>query len=102
MVQESRKEWRPPNWDKVNPDPCTGCKRKEVDGYGFVCDLACGEHSAYLQREAGADAMLLALIEEESLYQNTKGMQDGADSAVLSVLVPNKKGWVVLIPDEEE
>jgi len=92
VVQESRKEWRPPNWDKVNPDPCTGCKRKEVGG----------EHSAYLQREAGADAMLLALIEEESLYQNTKGMQDGADSAVLSVLVPNKKGWVVLIPDEEE
>lgn len=54
-------DWRPENWDEINPDPCKDCSNKVIDDYGYFCDLACGKHSAYLNKEAGADAMLEAL-----------------------------------------
>jgi len=100
VVQESRKEWRPPNWDKVNPDPCTGCKRKEVDDYGFVCDLACGEHSAYLQREAGADAMLEAL--KATGIHTTQGYMGAYRYALGLTGKSTDKGQLFFIPDKEE
>jgi hypothetical protein len=50
--------WRPEDWPKC---PCDGCANKVEDEYGLVCDLSCGKHSAWRNREAGADAMLTAL-----------------------------------------
>ena len=50
--------WRPNNWPK---NPCEHCDRKEVDQYGFICDLPCGQHTRYFNFEAGADKMLEAL-----------------------------------------
>ena len=56
------KEWRPDDWDEMNPDPCKDCDKKEWDTYGLLRDICwCGEHSAYLNREAGADAILEVL-----------------------------------------
>jgi len=57
--------WRPPNWGK---DPCYGCKNRDEDRWGFVCDISCGRHSAHMNFEAGADAILKALwkLAEES------------------------------------
>lgn len=52
--------WRPlENWKK---NPCENCPDKQEDKYGLLCDLACGKHTAYLNREVGADAMLEALF----------------------------------------
>ena len=51
--------WRPSkNW---KPDPCRDCERKRTDQWGLICDIACGEHSAYRNYEAGANAMLEAI-----------------------------------------
>ena len=54
-----KKTWRPANWPESKCDKCT---TKQVDDYGFLCDLSCGEHAAYLNFEAGADAMLKSII----------------------------------------
>jgi len=48
-------------------DPCDGCKQKEEDDWGLVCDIACGLAFAYGNYEAGADALLDALIKENLL-----------------------------------
>jgi len=47
--------WRPEGWPKC---PCDECEKKEEDEYGLLCNLACGKYTAWLNREAGADAML--------------------------------------------
>ncbi len=51
--------WRPKNWQK---NPCDGCENENADEYGFFCNLTCGKCSAYQNYEAGADAILDALI----------------------------------------
>ena len=51
-------KWRPKGWPK---DPCDGCIKKQEDTYGLMCDLACGKHSAWSNRESGADTILEAL-----------------------------------------
>ncbi len=53
------KTWRPDGWQK---NPCDECARKSEDEYGLLCDLPCGRHTAYMNQEAGADAMLVALV----------------------------------------
>ncbi len=52
------KNWRPDGWPKC---PCDECDRKVVDGYGYFCNLACGERTTWFNREAGADAMYEAI-----------------------------------------
>lgn len=53
-----------PNWDKYNPDPCKECdERQQDDCYGRVCDWWCNKGIAYANKEAGAMAMLEALME---------------------------------------
>lgn len=54
------KNYRPDDWPKC---PCDECDRKVIDDYGYFCDLACGERTAWLNREAGADAILKAIME---------------------------------------
>ena len=46
--------WRPKDWPKC---PCDGCENKVEDVYGMVCDIACGQHTAWCNQEAGADLM---------------------------------------------
>ena len=50
--------YRPNGWETINPDPCKDCPDIQLDNYGYLCDLACGKHTAYLNREAGVDAIL--------------------------------------------
>jgi len=50
--------WRPKDWPKC---PCDDCEKKEIDKWGMICDIVCGEYSAWLNREDGADLMLKAL-----------------------------------------
>lgn len=69
--------WRPKGWTK---NPCDGCDKKQEDEHGLLCDLSCGKHSAYLNQEAGADAMLKGVIKwirgfEESLMCPDKGRE---------------------------
>ena len=72
---EKDNSWRPPNWPKC---PCDGCERKVMDGYGLLCDLSCGEYTAWLNREAGADAMYAALEEElKKVYIGLRVLGDG-------------------------
>lgn len=52
--------WRPEGWQ---PDPCKDCSRKIDDVYGRLCDISCGEHTRYENREVGADEMHKADIE---------------------------------------
>jgi hypothetical protein len=48
-------KWRPDDWPK---DPCIDCPNKQVDDYGYLCDLACGKRAAWMNQEIGADRML--------------------------------------------
>ena len=56
--------WRPDDWPK---NPCDDCPDKNEDQWGLFCDIACGEHTAWLNHEAGANAIL------EALYAEVKG-----------------------------
>lgn len=92
--------WRPKNWPE---NPCDGCPQKVEDIYGLFCDLACGKHSAYINKEAGADAIL-------------EGLKDGAyrieaygyvDFPILASHLKcgssaGRAGYIAFIPDEEE
>jgi len=53
--------YRPDNWPKC---PCEDCVReyKQIDEYGYLCDLTCRERSAWANFELGADAMLETLF----------------------------------------
>lgn len=52
--------WRPEGWDRGE---CGGCGRRIDDEFGeFFCDISCGKHTAQVNKEAGADAMLKAIM----------------------------------------
>ncbi len=34
-------------------DPCVDCPDIDVDEYGYLCDLACGKRTAWLNFKAG-------------------------------------------------
>ena len=57
----------------ANEDPCVGCKKKEEDDYGLVCDMICTEHMAYMQRELMRMAILEALGEDPYPPQEDSG-----------------------------
>ncbi len=81
--------WRPEDW---GGDPCNECDQKLEDNYGLLCDLSCGKASQYQNFEAGADAMLGALIKYRDCYRSNLKSND----------VPaTRKGWVVFIPNDE-
>ena len=63
--------------------------------------------------EAGADAIIPFVKEEgrrelleelmaKAVYRNYVGLQTGSDPAELAVSVPNVKGWLVFIPEEQK
>ena len=49
------KSWRPDNWPKC---PCDGCKEKQVDEYGLLCDLSCGKATAYANYQWGIESVI--------------------------------------------
>jgi hypothetical protein len=53
-------KWRPPDWPK---EPCIDCKDKEVDSYGYLCNLSCGKRTVFLSYEAGAEELLKRLFQ---------------------------------------
>ena len=59
--------WRPDDWPEC---VCDRCKQKVVDDYGYLCDINCGKHIAYLNHEAGADLMLRMLRERQAFKVN--------------------------------
>lgn len=67
MVTETKTPWRPDNWPK---NPCIDCPNKQEDIYGLICDLACGKHTAWLNFEAGADAMLEGIKDKLGIAEN--------------------------------
>jgi len=105
--------YRPPNWP---PCPCDGCPKKEEDCYGLVCDLVCGKNSAWVNHEAGADALweavkaqrLVEITEKTktiTLPKETAAFWKSEDFDTLFEWI-NKVGisgcgWLVWIPDEE-
>ncbi len=42
----------------ITKDPCVGCPDRQEDSYGFVCDIACGKHSAYVNWLAGVKTVV--------------------------------------------
>jgi len=54
-------------------NPCIDCPQKQEDGYGFLCDFACGKHSAYVYCQAG----IREAIELIERLENPYSFQDG-------------------------
>ena len=38
--------------------PCIGCPDMNLDEYGYLCDLACGKRTAWLNHQAGMKEMV--------------------------------------------
>ncbi|MBU2249451.1 MAG: hypothetical protein KKD77_22075 [Gammaproteobacteria bacterium] len=83
--------WRPEDWPKC---PCDGCtaENKLVDEYGYLCDISCGQHSAWVQKESGADAMLEALKERSLAHLRGENTFQGMSF--------KEYGFLVFIPEE--
>ena len=101
-------KWRPEGWPKY---PCDDCTEKQIDGYGYVCDLSCGKRSQWISREAGADAMLESVRNRGVPIEFTPNwrFEDYANSCILALdkVHINKvskpvKGRLTFIPDEED
>jgi hypothetical protein len=88
-------KWRPKGWFK---NPCDGCENKQEDDYGYLCDLACGKRTAWINQEAGADAMLEALI--------TSKYSSRCDLDKVTITLPEdiskRVGYLIFIPDDKE
>ena len=78
--------YRPKDWP---PCPCNGCELNEEDEYGYLCDLGCDKRSAWINFEAGADAMLGALRNNQWC--------PGDDTWIKA----NYKGRIVVIPEDK-
>lgn len=39
-------------------DPCINCDNKVSDDYGYLCDLACGKRTAWLNYQAGQQSVM--------------------------------------------
>ena len=73
--------YRPKEWKK---NPCEDCPDKIEDEYGLLCNLPCGKNTAWLNSEAGADAMLEALSKEGVVRKKEE------------LPIITKKGWYYL------
>ena len=73
---------RPSNWENPYEHGITAMEQAREDAF-----------------EAGADAILKGL-KEDAVYRNYLGRRTAIDDSVISPEVPNKRGWIVLIPEE--
>jgi len=92
--------WKPKNWSK---NPCDDCPNKQEDIYGLLCDLACGKHTAYLNHEAGADAILEAL-KKQAIHIRHAGWVDvtsNLSEIAHDMGIYGKTGYLAFIPEEE-
>ena len=48
--------------------PCDDCERKVEDDWGYLCDLACGQRSAWIHRKQGAKEMREYIKKEIDKY----------------------------------
>lgn len=102
--------YRPKDWKKKYPHPCTNCDDNSKyipwdcrEGY---CRDECTEDDEYATFEAGADAMLVALMEDGLEVDISKGVRVTEGSKPIQVLghtvgTPSK-GTIVFIPEEIE
>ncbi len=86
--------WRPKDWPKSK---CDTCKRKEEDSYGLYCDLACGEYTAWRNREWGAD-LLLGLVRQSGKQGFLDINGEFNESMLMTKVLPH--GIQVFIPDD--
>ena len=86
------KQWRPNNWLDIKWDIMRMGKNNPTYKGGMLAPDA-----AY---EVGAGAMLEAL-KGEAVYRNYIGQQVTSEPSVLAVEVPNRKGWLIFLEDEE-
>ena len=71
--------WRPANWNTDHPDPCEKCGNKNIDVYGWLCDIACGKRSDYVNFENGAEAMLNSKEVQEAMKEKYGKIWDSTD-----------------------
>ena len=93
--------WRPDtDWPKCPCDDCTA-EHKLVDEWGYFCDMVCGKRTAWIQREAGADAILEALKKEGQYerFQHIPGVKTVAIPYFYEGVAHS--GHLVFIPEEE-
>lgn len=98
--------WRPEEgWRK---NPCDGCSRKVEDEWGLVCNLSCGEATAYSNYEVGADAVIEKLkgrgLHGEYLKDfmiSVAVKKDNPDWAEPFFSYITDKGWLIFIPEDE-
>lgn len=82
--------YRTADWPKCPCDDCAA-EHKLIDEYGYFCDLACGQRSQWIQREAGADAMLEALKQQGEYWGKI------VEKPYFST---TRRGWLVFVPDD--
>ena len=44
-------------------DPCIGCPNINLDDYGYLCDLACGKRTAWLNQIKGYELGIREVVE---------------------------------------
>ena len=92
--------YRPENLAGFIPDPCADCSNKRVDEYGYLCDLGCGGRTAYLNKLAGADAMLEALEFKGVVYIDGEWVRLALDTGMDKDMRLN--GRLICIPEESD
>jgi len=50
-------------------DPCIGCPNINLDEYGYLCDIACGKRSAWLNYMAGIREVVEAIIKDTGNFE---------------------------------
>lgn len=53
-------------------DPCIDCPALRVDEYGYICDLACGKHTAWINHQAGIKEVVKWIGQEHMVVRPDK------------------------------
>ena len=90
------KKWRPEGWAK---DPCDACPDKINDEYGRLCNWYCHKQTEHSYFEAGADAMLESLKQDE---RSQRMENNGNDTETWEFVIQAPyKGYIAWVPDDE-
>lgn len=85
--------------EDIIKDPCLGCPDIQCDSYGYLCDLSCGKRTAYLNKLAGADALLQGLKKEAIHIKTVQGWKY-LKIAYKDWLHGNRVGWIAFIEED--
>jgi len=74
-------------------EPCIGCFNRQVDDYGYLCDLACGKRTAWLNQIVGYQAGINDVVKwvEGCSGGNIYTEKDGSKSAIPIMI--NYRKW---------